>query len=74
MSLYHLFHGQAIPFLWVPAKVCENRHCEYKFNKPSNNGSNIEKHNHMLYFSKCLCMDSFCHLAFLLIIFKYLFV
>ena len=29
MSLYHLFHGQAIPGLWVPAKVCENRHCEY---------------------------------------------
>lgn len=29
MSLYHLFHGQAIPVHWVPAKVCENCHCEY---------------------------------------------
>ena len=29
MSLYHLFHGQAIPILRVPAKLCENRHCEY---------------------------------------------
>lgn len=29
MYLYHVFHGQAIRIHWMPAKLCENCHCEY---------------------------------------------